>query len=64
MILQCDRLVTWTDGTKTYTIEARLVGPSKSFSLVSDSPSREWTKANFEGFLRSLVAIAGIQTEP
>ena len=28
---------------------------------LSDSPRREWTANNFEGFLRSLVAIAGIR---
>lgn len=48
-ILQCNRDVTWTDGTKTYTIDARLIGPSKSFSLVSDSAKHEWTVANFRG---------------
>ena len=47
--------------TTTFTIEARLIGPDKSFSLVSDSPKREWTANNFEGFLRSLVAIAGMK---
>ena len=60
-VMQVSREVDWADNTTTYTIESRLIGPDKSFSLVSDSPKREWTVNNFEGFLRSLVAIAGIQ---
>ena len=60
-ILQISREVDWTDNTKTYTIEARLIGPDKSFSLVSDSPKREWTANNFDGFLRRMVDIAGIK---
>jgi hypothetical protein len=44
-----------------FSIEARVIGPDKSFSLVSDSPKREWTANNFEGFLRSLIAIAGLK---
>jgi hypothetical protein len=59
-VLQISREVDWTGNTTTFTIEARVIGPDKSFSLVSDSPRREWTANNFEGFLRSLVAIAGI----
>ena len=59
--MQVSREVDWADNTTTFTIEARLIGPDKSFSLVSDSPKREWTANNFEGFLRSLVAIAGIK---
>ena len=60
-VLQISREVDWTSNNKTFTIESRLIGSDKSFSLVSDSPKREWTAKNFEGFLRSLVAIAGIQ---
>jgi hypothetical protein len=60
-VLQVSREVDWADGTTTFTIDARLIGPDKSFSLVSDSPKREWTINNFEGFLRSLVQIAGLQ---
>ena len=59
-VLQISREVDWADNTTTFSIEARLIGDDKSFSLVSDSPKREWTANNFEGFLRSLVAIAGI----
>jgi hypothetical protein len=59
-VLQISREVDWTDNTTTFTIESRVIGQDKSFSLVSDSPKREWTANNFEGFLRSLVAIAGI----
>ena len=59
-VFQVSREVNWTSGNTTFTIEARLTGPDKSFSLVSDSPKREWTANNFEGFLRSLIAIAGI----
>ena len=60
-VFQVSREVDWTDNTKTFTIEARLIGPDRSFSLVSDSPGREWTANNFEGFLRRLVDIAGIR---
>jgi hypothetical protein len=60
-ILQINREVEWTDNTRTFTIEARLIGPDKSFSLVSDSPRREWTVNNYEGFLRRMVEIAGIK---
>jgi hypothetical protein len=60
-VLQVSREVDWADNTTTYTIESRLIGPDRSFSLVSDSPKREWTANNFEGFLRQLVTIAGIR---
>jgi hypothetical protein len=58
-VMQVSREVDWDDKSATFTIESRLIGPHRSFSLVSDSPKREWTVNNFEGFLRSLVAIAG-----
>jgi hypothetical protein len=60
-VLQVSRQIDWSDNTKTFAIGAQLVGPSRSFTLVSDSPKREWTTNNFEGFLRSLVNIAGIK---
>jgi len=60
-VLQVNRKVDWTDNSTVFSIEARLIGPDKSFSLVSDSPKREWTANNFEGFLRRLVDIAGIK---
>jgi hypothetical protein len=60
-VLEVRRQVDWADGSTTISIEARLIGNDKSFSLVSDSPKREWTLNNFEGFLRPLVAIAGIR---
>jgi hypothetical protein len=60
-VLQISREVDWSSGNRTFTIESRLIGSDKSFSLVSDSPKREWTTNNFEGFLSSLVAIAGIK---
>jgi hypothetical protein len=60
-VLQVSREVDWADNTTTFTIESRLIGPDRSFSLVSDSPKREWTASNFEGFLRQLVNIAGIK---
>ena len=61
-VMQISREVVWTDGSSTHTIEARLIGPDRSFSLVSDSPKAEWTKNNFEGFLRRMVDIAGIKS--
>jgi hypothetical protein len=60
-VMQVSRAVDWTDGTTTHTIESRLIGPDKSFSLVSDSSRRDWTANNFEGFLRQLVTIASIR---
>jgi len=60
-VFQVSREIDWTDKSTTFSIEARLIGKDKSFSLVSDSPGREWTGNNFEGFLRSLVTIAGIE---
>jgi hypothetical protein len=60
-VLQVSREVDWTENTTTFSIEARLIGSDKSFSLVSDSPKREWTANNFAGFLARLVEIAGIK---
>jgi hypothetical protein len=60
-VMQVAREVDWADNTTTFTIESRLIGPDRSFSLVSDSPKREWTLNNFEGFLRQMVNIAGIR---
>ena len=59
-VFQVSREVAWTNNNTTFSVEARVIGPDRSFSLVSDSPKREWTVNNFEGFLRSLIAIAGI----
>jgi hypothetical protein len=61
-VMQVAREVDWADNTTTFTIESRLIGPDRSFSLVSDSPKREWTANNFEGFLRRMVDIAGIRS--
>ena len=61
-VLQVNREVDWTDNTTTFTIEARLIGPERSFSLVSDSPRPEWTASNYEGFLRRLLDIAAIKS--
>jgi len=60
-VMQVSREVDWADNTTTFTIESRLIGSDRSFSLVSDSPKREWTSNNFEGFLRRMVDIAGIR---
>ena len=60
-VLQVSREVDWTSGRTTFTIEARLIGKDRSYTLVSDSPKREWTANNFEGFLRRMVEIAGIE---
>ena len=60
-VMQVAREVDWADNTTTFTIESRLIGPDRSFSLVSDSARREWTANNFEGFLRQMANIAGIR---
>lgn len=54
-VLQVNREVDWIDDTTTFTIEARLIGPERSFSLVSDSRNPESTASNYEGFLRRLL---------
>ena len=54
-VMQAFREVDWADNTTVFTIEARLIGPDSSFSLVSDSPKREWTVEQFRG----LPALAG-----
>jgi hypothetical protein len=59
-VFQVSRQVDWTDNTTTFSIEARLIGKDRSYSLVSDSPKREWTANNFEGFLRRMVEIASL----
>jgi hypothetical protein len=61
-VMQVAREVDWADNSTTFTIESRLIGPDRSYSLVSDSPRREWTTNNFEGFLRQMVNIAGIRS--
>lgn len=58
-ILQVDREVDWDDGRHTSTIEARLIGPQRSASVVSDSANHDWSANNFAGFLRSLVPVMG-----
>jgi hypothetical protein len=60
-VLQVRREVDWTSNKTTFSVEARLIGPDRSFSLVSDSPKQEWTDKNFEGFLRSLVVMASLK---
>ena len=60
-VMQVFREVDWASERTTYTIEARLIGADRSFSLVSDSGKREWTTNNFEGFLRQMVNIAGLR---
>jgi len=60
-VMHVTRVVEWTDNTVTYTIEARLIGPDRSYSLVSDSGKPDWTVNNYNGFLRRLVDIAGIK---
>ncbi len=59
-VLQVSREMVWSDNSTTFAIGAQLVGPDRSFTLVSDSPKPEWTANNFEGFLRSLITIAGL----
>ena len=60
-VMQVAREIDWADNSTTFTIESRLIGPDRSFSLVSDSPRRDWTANNFEGFLRQMVNIAGVR---
>jgi hypothetical protein len=61
-VLQLNREVDWTDNTTTFSIEGRLIGPERSFSLVSESAQLEGTTNNYEGFLRRLVDIVGTKS--
>lgn len=45
-VFQISREVDWTSNRTTFSIEARLIGKDRSFSLVSASPKREWTANN------------------
>ena len=56
-VMQVGREVDWASGNTTFSIEARLIGPQNSYSLVSDSPGKAWTHNNFEGFLPRLLDI-------
>ncbi len=38
-------------------IEARLIGPQTSYTLMSSSPRLEWSTNNFEGFLPRIVDL-------
>ena len=60
-VMHVFREVDWDDGRTVFTIESRLIGADRSYSLVSDSGKREWAVNNFEGFLRSMIAIAGVK---
>src|SRR4051794_27823858 len=42
-VMQVSREVDWASGNTPFSIEARLIGEGNSYSLVSDSPGREWT---------------------
>lgn len=59
-VLQVSRRVDWASGNTTFSIEARLIGKDRSYSVVSDSPKPEWTAANFEGFVRRMAEIASL----
>ncbi len=60
-VLQVRRDFEWVDGSSHALIESRLIGPSRSYSVVSVSPKPEWTINNFEGFLPRLVDIAALE---
>jgi len=60
-VMHVTRVVEWKSGNVTYTIEARLIGPDRSYSLVSDAPNPDWTVNNYNGFLKRLIEIAGIK---
>jgi hypothetical protein len=57
-VLQVRREFDWIDGTKHVLIEGRLIGPEKSYTLMSSSAELEWSTNNFEGFLPRIVDIA------
>jgi hypothetical protein len=59
-VLQISRRVDWASNSTTFSIEARLIGKDRSYSVVSDSPKPEWTAANFEVFVRRMAEIASL----
>ena len=54
-VVQVRREFEWVDGTKHVLIEARLIGPQKSYTLMSSSAQLDWSTNNFEGFLPRIV---------
>jgi hypothetical protein len=62
-VLQLRRDFDWVDGSKSALIESRLIGPTRSYSVVGASPRFEWTARNFEGFLTRMIDIAALQAE-
>lgn len=61
-VLQLRRDFHFADGSGSALIESRLIGPKASYSLVSVSPRFEWTRNNYEGFLRRMLDIASLST--
>ena len=61
-VMQVAREVDWADNTTTFTIELRLIGPDRSFSLVSDFAARaNGPRTTSRAFLRRMIDIAGIK---
>jgi hypothetical protein len=56
-VLQVRREFDWVDGTKDVLIASRLIGPQKSYTLMSSSPRLDWSTNNFEGFLPRIVDL-------
>ena len=56
-VVQVRREFEWADGTRDVLIEARLIGPQKSYTLMSSSPRLEWSTNNFEGFLPRIIDL-------
>lgn len=57
-VLQVSREMDWADGTTTFTIEARLIGSERTYSMVSGSPKSEMTVSNFENFMPRVAGMA------
>ena len=56
-VMQVRREFDWTDGTRHVLIEGRLVGPQKTYTLMSSSAQLDWSTNNFEGFLPRIVDL-------
>jgi hypothetical protein len=56
-VVQVRREFEWADGTRDVLNEARLIGPQKSYTLMSSSPRLEWSTNNFEGFLPRIIDL-------
>lgn len=56
-VLSIRRSVSWSDGARTVAVDALLIGPKASFSVVSDAAEPAAAEAGFDHFLPRLIDI-------